>query len=183
MFDDAPGKRFNKDLWIQTALRRRYLVAKPDGTILRAVRASADGKNVSEQMEPVKYRIHRKTGRVYFQLTWLGITKSVLVNRVIALAFLPNPKNLPQVNHKDGNKENNAVSNLEWSSGSDNERHAHRTGLKTGRGSANANAKLTVDDVLEIRASADPIEELVERFGVARSTIVNIRKRRTWTHV
>ena len=45
-------------------------------------------------MEPVKYRIHRKTGRVYFQLTWLGITKSVLVNRVIALAFLPNPKNL-----------------------------------------------------------------------------------------
>lgn len=179
----APAKRFNKDLWIQTALRRRYLVANPDGTILRAVKASADGQQVSTQLAPVVYRVHKKTGRVYFQMTWLGITKSVLVNRVIALAFLPNPQNLPQVNHKDGNKENNAVSNLEWSSGSDNERHAHRTGLKTGRGSANANAKLTANDVLEIRASTDPIEELMRRFGVARSTIVNIQQRRTWKHV
>ena len=96
---------------------------------------------------------------------------------------MPNPFDLPQVNHIDGDKENNAVTNLEWSTGSDNERHAHRTGLKTGRGSANANAKLTALDVEEIRASQATVPELMARFGISRSTIANILSRRTWKHV
>lgn len=174
---------FKKDLWIQTAIRRRYIVPQVDGSILRSVKASPDGTKVLESYQKVSYRIHKKTGRVYFQLSWLGFTKSVLVNRVIALAFLPNPLGLPQVNHIDGDKENNALSNLEWSTGSDNEKHAHRTGLKTGRGSANANAKLTAAHVLAIRASTAPIETLMEQFDVARSTIVNVQKRKTWSHV
>jgi len=49
-------------------------------------------------------QIHKATGRVYFNMTWRGITKSVLVNRVVALRFLPNPLGLPQVNHIDGNE-------------------------------------------------------------------------------
>ena len=46
------------------------------------------------------------------------------INRLVAKAFIPNPLELPQVNHKDGNKDNNSVSNLEWATNSENSRHA-----------------------------------------------------------
>lgn len=175
--------KFLKDRWIKSAIYAGYIIPQRDGTILRRVSASADGKRLSAQVRTVSYQIHKKTGRVYFNLTWLGITKSVLVNRVIALAFLPNPLDLPQVNHISGNKEENAVTNLEWSTGSDNEKHAHRTGLKTGRGSSNANAKLTAADVEAIRSSRAPIHEIMAEYNIARSTISNIIKRKTWKHI
>ena len=52
-----------------------------------------------------------------------------LLHRLVAEAFLPNPLRLPQVNHIDGDKSNNAVDNLEWISCLDNIRHAFRIGL------------------------------------------------------
>jgi len=174
---------FNKDTWIKDAIARRYLIVERDGTIHRCTRASVDGKLLSDKWLPVKVQIHKATGRVYFNMTWRGITKSVLVNRVVALRFLPNPLELPQVNHIDGNKENNAVTNLEWASSSANERHAHRTGLKSGRGSANSNAKLNAQAVSAIRASDDCVADLAIKYGVSRSTIIGILKRRTWTHI
>ena len=48
---------------------------------------------------------------------WIGgVQKCFLVHRLVALAFLPNPDNLPEVNHKDENPSNNNISNLEWCS-------------------------------------------------------------------
>jgi len=52
------------------------------------------------------------------------------VHRLVAECYLPNPNNLPEVNHKDGNKANNNVDNLEWCTRSENQQHAIRTGLK-----------------------------------------------------
>lgn len=53
------------------------------------------------------------------------------VHRLVAQAFIPNPLALGVVNHKDGDKRNNALSNLEWCSMSENHRHAYATGLKS----------------------------------------------------
>lgn len=53
------------------------------------------------------------------------------IHRLVALAFIPNPLNLPEVNHIDGNRTNNHVSNLEWVDSSGNSYHAVRTGLRT----------------------------------------------------
>ena len=188
--------KFDKDAWILEAIRVRYIIPREDGTVWRRKWISADLKSMSREVYQIKQRTHKATGRVYFNLTFKGITKSVLVNRVIALAFLPNPLNLPQVNHIDGDKSHNYLRQptdalrekygefqLEWSTGRDNEKHAHANGLKTGRGSQNSNAKLTAPQVQEIRASSASPAELAVQYGVARSTIINIKDRKKWIHV
>lgn len=58
-----------------------------------------------------------------------GKPKTMRVHKLVALAFIENKNNLPQINHKDGNKLNNAVSNLEWISNYDNIQHAIKNGL------------------------------------------------------
>lgn len=56
-------------------------------------------------------------------------SKLVKIHRLLAIHFIPNPENLPLVNHKDGNKSNYSLDNLEWVSHKDNSKHAHKTGL------------------------------------------------------
>ncbi len=59
-----------------------------------------------------------------------SIGKTYKIHRLVAKAFIPNPNNLPQVNHKDGNKENNCINNLEWCSNKENMEHSYRIGLR-----------------------------------------------------
>ena len=70
-------------------------------------------------------------GRGYFQIHLYKDNKSYnrYVHRVVAEAFIPNPKNLEQVNHIDGNKLNNHVSNLEWCTNTENNQKAWDMGL------------------------------------------------------
>lgn len=58
-----------------------------------------------------------------------GKSKAVSLHRLLATYFIPNPDNLPQVNHKDGNKMNYSLDNLEWVSASQNVKHAYDNGL------------------------------------------------------
>jgi len=113
----------------------------------------------------------------------------VYVHRLVLETFIgdaPSPKH--EGNHKNGNKADHRVENLEWITPSENCKHAFRMlGREIIRGEAHVNAKLTRDDVIEIRrlyATGEHTQaELGKRFGVHATTIGLIIRRETWQHV
>jgi hypothetical protein len=76
----------------------------------------------------MKQQNHRKGYKVV-TLVDKDFKKTLKVHRLVAMAYLKNPLNKEQVNHKDGNKTNNHLSNLEWATQSENQIHAHQSGL------------------------------------------------------
>ncbi|AXQ67825.1 HNH endonuclease [Bacillus phage Kioshi] len=109
------------------------------------------------------------------------------VHRLVALAFLDNPSDKEQVNHLDGNKSNNKLSNLEWSTRSENTKHAYDTGLSSRVGEKNSKNKLTSDDVIEIRRLFKTGKyntlDLANRYNVTRPNINSIVKGKSWKHL
>lgn len=109
--------------------------------------------------------------------------KAVLfrLHRLVAEAYISNPENKTQVNHKDGNKLNNHVSNLEWVTGKENVQHAYATGLaKCAKGFDNKLSKLTKEDVTYIKSNYIPYSRtfgsraLSRKFDIDHMTILDI---------
>lgn len=71
-----------------------------------------------------------KDGYLKYTLCKNGKNKCIFAHRLVALHFIPNPKNKPQVNHKNGKKQDNRVKNLEWCTQKENNKHALKTGLR-----------------------------------------------------
>lgn len=69
------------------------------------------------------------TGYYHIKVINNGVRKNVKLHRLVALAFIPNPCKKPHVNHIDGNKLNNHISNLEWCTHAENLKHAGNIGL------------------------------------------------------
>lgn len=115
----------------------------------------------------------------------LGRKGTKLVHRAVAEAFIPNPFNLEFVNHIDGDKHNNNVSNLEWCTRQYNEDHAFSTGLKNSTGSNNTMSKLVEDNVIEIRKNELGLstKQFSEKFNVNPATINRIKQGVIWKHV
>ena len=112
------------------------------------------------------------------------------VHRWVAEAFIDNPENKPVVNHKDGDKLNNYVDNLEWCTFKENSIHAYSTGLaKPSYGEKHIHSKLTDDDVRFIRkyyverCNKYGVTALSKKYKVAHSTIIDVLRFNTWKHV
>lgn len=108
------------------------------------------------------------------------------VHRLVGKTFIPNSNKKPQINHKDGNKLNNHISNLEWCTNQENIIHSYETGLRVGTnavGERNTMAKLTETDVVEIISSNSKVECLANKFKVSKSCIYKIKQRKRWSHV
>ncbi|QEM43271.1 HNH endonuclease [Bacillus phage Chotacabras] len=143
------------------------------------VKNATAGNDLSLQVSPHGYNramLHNGKNR-----------KNVFVHRLVALAFIPNPDNKPQVNHKDGNKLNNKVSNLEWVTPSENIQHAYDSELRAIKlGSEVNNATLTEDIVKLIKAdliNCSSTAILAEKYNVSSSAISDIKVGITWSHV
>lgn len=100
-----------------------------------------------------------------------------IVSRIVAETFIPNPESKPTVNHKDGVKTNNCVSNLEWATHSENQKHKFAIGLATQVSVKNNASKLTESSLKEIRAriGKDKDRYIALDFGVCEETVRKIR--------
>lgn len=129
--------------------------------------------------------IEQNNGYCTVTLSCKGKKRKILtVSRLVASAFLPNQLSLPQVNHKNGKKSDNRVTNLEWCTASWNINHAYKTGLLNAvRGEKHYQAKLTESAVRNIRKSSKFQKVLAKKFGVDQGLISKVKNYKIWTHV
>ncbi|MCU5058913.1 HNH endonuclease [Bacillus cereus] len=119
------------------------------------------------------------SGYIQVALRKDGKAKELRVNRLVAQEFLPKPDNENKitVNHKDGNKTNNAVDNLEWSTLSEQMKHAYANGLKK---PAKGCKVLTEEQMKEIKATYQRYKKgfgsvaLAKKYGVESTTILRV---------
>ena len=113
-----------------------------------------------------------------------GDCKKFYLHRLVAIQFIENSTNLPQVNHKDGNKLNNNINNLEWCTKQENQSHAVRTGLMQ-RGQDRPSAKLTEAEVLEIYKLKGILkaQDIANKYNVSKNTINCILRGSKWAYL
>lgn len=112
--------------------------------------------------------------------------KGWCVHRLVCLAFIPNTNNKPCINHKDSNKLNNHVSNLEWCTPKENTHHMIQDPNKNQfLGKKNPKSKLTMNQVLKIRKSYKDRNayKLAKQYGVTPRTIYLIYKHKIWKNL
>jgi len=145
--------------------------------------------NVFSKRSNKLLKIHFPKGKGYASFTTkiggrLGETFNLKVHRLVAMAFIENLLNKPEVNHIDGNRFNNIVSNLEWVTSEENIFHAKTLSLfKTAEGVLNSQSKLSIDDVLFIRKSSESSRYLAAMLGVTHPTILRVKKGITYKDV
>lgn len=116
--------------------------------------------------------------------------KFLPLHRLVAQIFIPNPNNYPQVNHIDGNRYNNAASNLEWCTAKQNIRHCWDTGLhKRQHGKMIGTSKLTGEEakwVYSFRDSGLTPKQFVNRYRFYKINLNSVRsiwQGRSWARV
>jgi hypothetical protein len=114
-------------------------------------------------------------------------SKTFTIHRLVALVFLKKPKEYNQVNHIDGVKSNNQLSNLEWCNALQNMTHAYKLGLvKSSKGAKNGMSKLTeleVVEILQLMKMGLTTTEISQIFNVSPQQINRIKVGKYWKHI
>lgn len=108
--------------------------------------------------------------------------KQIYIHRLVAIHFLENPKNKYSVNHKDGDRYNNRVDNLEWATGSEQNNHAYSNKLKLPGENCNF-SKLKEYQVLEIFYSNKSQKDIALEYNISQPTVSFIKRKITWKHL
>lgn len=135
--------------------------------------ATEDGRIWSHLSKKFRKPVLRKGyGRLMLRKNGKYIPQDV--HRLVAKTFIPNPKNLPMVNHKDGNRQNNSVENLEWCTHQENNQHAIKV-LKSYESNGGV-SKLTDEQIDDIRTSRGVFNQVLIgiAYGLKRSAVNNI---------
>lgn len=115
-----------------------------------------------------------------------GERQTHTIAQLVMKTFVGSPPIGKEVNHRNGNKTDNRLENLEYVTRSENQLHANRTGLRTPqRGSKHGMSKLTEEIVREIRALPKEVthSEIANIYHVDRTTIREVRQHISWRHV
>lgn len=131
----------------------------------------------------------RPNGYRFVGLCRGGKVARIAVHQIVMLAFC-GPADGRVVNHKDLNRQNNNLDNLEYVSQAENCQHSFRSGASCFRGERNGQAKLTEFDVRFIRANADPslsaranAIRFAEHFGVSFHQVSKVLRGKAWAHL
>lgn len=145
----------------------------------------SDGRAYKYEQRILNQTLNKKRGYFYVKLSKNMKTKNVQVHRVVAETFLQNKNNKNVVNHIDGNKQNNKVSNLEWISSKENSEHAVKKGL-TKSGHLSHRARFSKEEVLEMRrkyTSGVRQTDIAKEYGTDDSTMFAILKLKTYKNI
>ena len=136
-----------------------------------------------------KFRSHDTCNKMGYHRVIID-NHRLLVHRVVAMAFIPNPENKPEVNHKDCDVNNNRADNLEWATRKENNTYKptkeKRDKWLSNRGENHNFAKLKEKEVIEILnkiKEGKTNKELGEEYGVWPETINSIRKGKSWKKI
>jgi len=145
---------------------------------------SSDGQLFSKRTDKVLKQYRNKKGYLVCATKIggrLGVSVCFKLHRLVADAFIENEYDKPVVNHKDGDKTNNKVENLEWVSHRENTNHAYSNGLiNVLKGCKKVNSKFSEDEIRFIRSKCIPrhpdygMHALARKFGVSHCTISKI---------
>ena len=135
--------------------------------------------------------LKEQNGELYkfYRVSIKGKTKNVYTHRLLGECFIENTENKPQINHKDGNKHNNSICNLEWSTNKENIQHSIKTGLKDltfNKGEKNSRSILDNQKVREIKnklKSGFRNIDLATEYNVSQQLICDIKKYRRWKDI
>jgi hypothetical protein len=154
--------------------------ANADGRVRSLGRPVTRSDGLTIHLREKYLRVYYSPADGYGRIGMSG--KLYLIHRAIALAFLPNPDNLPEVNHKNGDSQDNRADNLEWVTGSQNKRHAVENDLVC-YGSRKPCAKLHEYDVTNIWIMLSfgwSERRIAAKLGVSRGIIRSIKQGKTW---
>lgn len=166
IYIDLDPSEFLKERWLPIEGFRNYEVSD-----LGRVRNTDTNLIRRQQM--------RKNGYVKISLYKNNIEHTYDVHRLVAKAFIPNPKNLPEVNHKHGNKADNRASELEWSTRIDNVRHAIETGLFVPKAPEPPRKPIRIIETGEVFPS---IQQCAKAIGSSVINILNVLREEETTH-
>jgi hypothetical protein len=140
-----------------------------------------EGKIYNERtkrfIKPILKKFNKQGERYFVGLYIEGKQKNFFYHRVIAEVLIPNPNNLPHVNHIDGNGLNNAISNLEWCTARDNNIHAITTGLRP--------CKLNqqkADEIRQLIKQGVKSKTIMEIYGIKGTLFYKIKNNQSWTY-
>ena len=161
-----------------------YLISNKGN--IKSLERKIKRKNHSFNNKEIIIKNHiSKNGYEYCKLHKNKKQKSYYVHRLVAENFIPNPHKKRTVNHINGIKTDNNISNLEWMSYSENHKHAFKLGLKKSKiGEEVWCSKLRNSDVLEIKwllaEGCLSQSEISKMFNVSKSIICSIHNKKTW---
>lgn len=145
------------------------------------------GKVKSNRRGKLLSVVNRKDGYQEVGIRKEKVKYVVMVHRLVAMTYLPNPENKPCVNHKDSVRDNNHVDNLEWCTQKENLEHASRKGRLIGkRGETNYGAVMdneTCHEICKAMQDGAKLSDLSRKYSINIKTLSNIKNGKRWLDI